>query len=171
VDKAVAVVEDVLRVEDLDQTLISGFLARLGLDLEWLPANSAIKGSYWGEPEAGIVGERVYVRDDTPVHSLLHELCHIVCMSADRRSRLDRDAGSDDLEESAVCYLQIVLSEKLPGVGADRLMSDMDSWGYSFRLGNTACWFEHDAEDARCWLIREGLLTPAGQPVFRLRGT
>jgi hypothetical protein len=171
VNKAVAVVEEVLRVEDLGQSLVSDFLARLGLNLEWLPANSAIDGSYWGEPEAGIIGENVYVRDDTPVHSLLHEVCHIVCMSADRRSRLDRDAGSDDLEESAVCYLQIVLSETLPGVGADRLMSDMDRWGYSFRLGNTARWFEQDAEDARHWLIREGLLTSAGQPVFRLRGS
>lgn len=170
-NKAIAVVEDVLRVADIGQPLVSDCLARFGLDLEWLPANSAIKGSYWGEPEAGIVGECVYVRDDTPVHSLLHEVCHIVCMSAERRSGLVRDAGSDDLEESAVCYLQIVLSEMLPGVGASRLMSDMDSWGYSFRLGNTACWFDHDAEDARRWLISEGLLTSADQPFFRLRGS
>ena len=96
-NKAVAVVEEVLRVEDLGQTLVSNFLARLGLNLEWLPANSTINGSYWGEPEAGIIGESVYVRDDTPVHSMLHEVCHIICMSADRRSCLDRDAGSDVL--------------------------------------------------------------------------
>ena len=27
-------------------------------------------------------------------------------------------------------------------------MADMDTWGYSFRLGDTRSWFERDAEDA-----------------------
>ncbi|RZA32723.1 MAG: hypothetical protein EOP92_24595, partial [Lysobacteraceae bacterium] len=56
------------------------------------------------------------------------------------------------------CYLQIVLADGLPGVGRDRLMADMDAWGYSFRLGSTQAWFEHDAEDARAWLATRGLL-------------
>ena len=31
-------------------------------------------------------------------------------------------------------------------------MTDMDRWGYSFRLGSTRAWFEEDAEDALEWL-------------------
>jgi hypothetical protein len=86
-----------------------------------------------------------------------------------RRANLDRDAGGDDLEESAVCYLQILLADFLPGVGAERLMSDMNAWGYSFRLGSTRRWFEDDASDAREWLMQQGLVTPRGVPVFQLR--
>ena len=87
-------------------------------------------------------------------------------MTADRRSGLDRDAGGDDLEESAVCYLQIVLADLLEGVGQQRLMRDMDTWGYSFRLGNTREWFERDAEDAAEFLKNHGLLTNKGLPTF-----
>ena len=90
-------------------------------------------------------------------------------MPAERRAVLDRDAGGDDLEEAAVCYLQIVLADHLSRVGADRLMADMDTWGYSFRLGSTARWFGEDAEDARNWLINKGLLQQNDQVVFRLR--
>jgi hypothetical protein len=50
-------------------------------------------------------------------------------------------------------------------------MQDMDTWGYSFRLGTTGRWFEDDADDARAWLIDEGLLSSVGEPVFRLRGS
>ena len=116
-----------------------------------------------------MVGYKVFVRSDTPVHSLLHEACHIICMSEERRAQLETDAGGDDIEECAVCYLQVVLSDELAGVGRDRLMVDMDEWGYSFRLGNTRSWFEGDAEDARNWLIEKGLLTRSDRPVFRLR--
>lgn len=130
---------------------------------------AAIPGSFWGEPEAGIIGNAVYLRPDTPVHSMLHECCHIVCMDGERRRNLDRDAGGDDLEESAVCYLQIVLADELPEVGRERLMRDMDAWGYSFRLGSTACWFEQDADDAATWLTGHGLLTRSLEPTFRLR--
>ena len=50
-----------------------------------------------------------------------------------------------------------------------RLMQDMDAWGYSFRLGSTACWFREDAEDARKWLIDNQLLSDDNQPLLRLR--
>ena len=79
------------------------------------------------------------------------------------------DAGGDDLEESSVCYLQILLADRLPGVGRSRLMQDMDAWGYSFRLGSTQAWFESDAEDARVWLIDHGLVTAGDNAVFKLR--
>jgi len=121
-----------------------------------------IPGSFWGEREAGLIGSRIYARLDTPVHSVLHEGAHFICMTPERRAGLDRDAGGDDAEESAVCYLQIVLADSLPNVGRERLCRDMDEWGYSFRLGSAAAWFAEDAEDARQWLIDRGLIDAAG---------
>ncbi len=41
-------------------------------------------------------------------------------------------------------------------------MQDMDSWGYTFRLGSARAWFEQDAEDARAWLEERNLLPEAG---------
>ena len=133
------------------------------------PVEQAITGSFWGDSEAGVVGRTVYARNDTPVHSLLHETCHVICMSGERREHLETDAGGDDLEEAAVCYLQVVLADAIDGVGRERLMADMDARGYSFRLGNTASWFINDAEDARKWLIDNKLLTHEGIATFQLR--
>lgn len=158
-----------LRVGELGREAISALLDRYGLTASWIADDLPITASFWGEPEAGIIGRQLFLRADTPVHSLLHEVCHIICMTDERRSRLDRDAGGDDLEEAAVCYLQIVLADYLAGTSSERLMQDMDSWGYSFRLGSTARWFADDAEDARHWLRSKGLLDTAGGPVFRLR--
>ena len=103
------------------------------------------------------------------MHSVLHETGHAICMTAERRARLDRDAGGDDLEEAAVCYLQVLLADELEQVGRARIMRDMDAWGYSFRLGDTQTWFRHDAEDARAWLREHGLIDQHDRPTFRLR--
>lgn len=149
--------------------LLEALLARYGLQLRVQADEQAITGSFWGDSEAGVVGRSVYVRNDTPVHSLLHEVGHIICMSSERRENLDTDAGGDDLEEAAVCYLQILLADEIAGVRRARLMRDMDTWGYSFRLGDTESWFERDAEDARKWLIDCELLTAGGELRFRLR--
>jgi len=146
-------------------------LGRYGLAVEWIADGAPITASFWGDPEAGVAGTRVFIRSDTPVHSMLHEACHIICMTADRRERLDRDAGGDDLEESAVCFLQIILAGLLAGVGRDRLMADMDAWGYSFRLGATSAWFDGDAQDAVAWLREQNLITRCNDPIYRLRGT
>ena len=89
---------------------------------------------------------------------------------AERRTALDTDAGGDDAEESAVCYLQVLLADALPGVGRDRLFADMDAWGYSFRLGSARAWFERDAQDACLWLRRQGLTDAADRPTGRCRG-
>jgi len=156
-------------VSDVSHAALCSVLQRYGLDLVRQAQDTKICGSYWGDSEAGITGRRVYVRADTPVHSLLHEACHVICMSEDRRSALQCDAGGDDLEESAVCYLQVVLADHIEGVGRDRLMLDMDAWGYSFRLGNTRDWFQTDAEDAAEFLMNHGLLNASGEPTFRLR--
>jgi hypothetical protein len=39
----------------------------------------------------------------------------------------------------------------------------MDAWGYTFRLGSAAAWFESDADDARAFLAQQGLVDAAGQ--------
>jgi len=158
-----------LCVSDVSRAAIDRLLLRYDLELVQQPAGAAISGSFWGDSEAGIIGRKVYVRPDTPIHSMLHEASHVICMTADRRMGLDRDAGGDDLEESAVCYLQVVLADSIEGVGRARLMRDMDAWGYSFRLGNTRDWFQSDAEDALEFLKNHGLLNAAGEPTFQLR--
>ena len=68
-----------------------------------------------------------------------------------------------------MCYLQLLLADLLPEVGAQRLMRDMDAWGYSFRLGSTARWFYEDADDAGLWLERAGIVDGDRQLTFRLR--
>ena len=158
-----------LRIADTGPGPVRALLERFGLGLELVADSATIPGSFWGEPEAGVIGTRVYARLDTPIHSVFHESGHIICMTADRRESLHRDAGGDDLEESAVCYLQVLLGDCLEGVGRDRLMRDMDGWGYSFRLGSTSAWFDNDADDAHGWLLGHGLITRDGMPTFRLR--
>jgi len=160
----------VLRVRDLPAEALTRLFAPWGLIPVHLPEDAGIPGSFWGAPEAGLVGDRLYVRPDTPVHSALHEGCHYICMDPGRRRALHTDAGGDALEEAAVCYLQILLADRLPGVGRERLMRDMDAWGYSFRLGSARRWFLEDAEDARDWLLREGLIDRRSLPTGRLRG-
>lgn len=161
---------DVLRVADVAAGAIDRLLSRFGLGARRVADGEPIPASFWGAPEAGIDGTTVSFRCDTPVHSLLHETCHVVCMSEDRRAGFSTNAGGDAIEEAAVCYLQILLADHLPGVGRMRLMQDMDAWGYSFRLGSTGRWFVWDAADAADWLQDKGLLTPQNEPAFRLRG-
>jgi hypothetical protein len=68
-----------------------------------------------------------------------------------------------------VCYLQILLADRLPGFGRARMLADMDAWGYSFRLGSARRWFEEDAQDARDWLLSHGLITADEQPTWTSR--
>jgi hypothetical protein len=151
-----------LRMEHGFHRPLERLLAGYGLDIVRVPGGADIPGSYWGESEAGLIGARLYVRDDTPLHSALHEACHFICMDDTRRAALERDAGGDYDEENAVCYLQILLADLLPGVGRTQLCHDMDEWGYTFRLGSASAWFEQDAGDARAWLQRRGLIDAAG---------
>lgn len=144
-------------------------LQRYGMSLERVQDGAPIPGSYWGECEAGLIASRLLARLDTPVHSTLHEACHFICMDQARREQLHTDAGGDDLEECGVCYLQILLADHLPGLNRDTLMDDMDDWGYSFRLGDTRNWFHHDADDAREWLITNGLIDMDENVLFVVR--
>jgi hypothetical protein len=163
------VTSDVLRLGALGPASVAALLVRYGMTLELLAADEPIPGSFWGECEAGLRGGTLYARPDTPVHSILHEACHFICMSPERRAALDTDAGGDDAEESAVCYLQVLLSDALAGVGRERICADMDAWGYSFRLGSTRAWFERDAEDARAWLRGHALTDASDRPTGRCR--
>ena len=149
---------DVIRVGDQDFENLRALIASRGLVLERVADGEPIPGSYWGEPEAGIIGSHVYVRNDTPVHSMLHEACHLIVLPPERRAAVHTDATDSVPEEDATCYLQIVLADALPSVGSERLMADMDAWGYTFRLGSARAWFQQDAEDARNWLLQRGLL-------------
>lgn len=148
----------VTRLADIDFDAAAALLARYGLRLHRVADGAPIPGSYWGEPEAGIIGCDVHVRGDTPVHSMLHEACHLIVLPPERRAQVHTDATDSVEEEDATCYLQIVLADALAGVGSARLMADMDAWGYTYRLGSTRAWFEHDAENARHWLLERGLL-------------
>jgi len=143
---------EVLRLDQIDAAALARLLDEFGLELVRVPDRAAIPGSYWGAPEAGVIAHRVYVRGDTPVHSALHEACHLIVLPPERRARVHTDATDSVAEEDATCYLQILLAGRLPDVGSARLMADMDAWGYTFRLGSARAWFERDAEDARRWL-------------------
>lgn len=147
----------VLRVGQIGFEAPAALLARFGLQLRRVPAGEPIPGSFWGDQEAGIIGTTVYARDDTPVHSLLHEAGHLIVLPPERRPDVHTDATDSIEEEDATCCLQIVLADELPGVGSARLMADMDAWGYTFRLGSARAWFEQDAENARAFLKARGL--------------
>lgn len=159
----------VARLADIDCPGFQSLLARFGLTVEIAQAQAPIPASYWGESEAGLRLDRLYVRPDTPLHSALHEACHYICMDRARRAVLDTDAGGDYAEEDAVCYLQILLADAIPGFGRARMLADMDDWGYTFRLGSARAWFEQDAQDARDWLLRHGLIDAQQRIAWRVR--
>ena len=148
----------ILLISDIDLGSLHELLSSYGMQLQLVEQGVRIPGSYWQDPEAGLIGNTLYIRDDTPVHSALHETCHYICMDEERRRQLDTDAGGGYEEENGVCYLQILLSDRIAEMGRERMFLDMDEWGYSFRLGSAKTWFEQDAEDAETWLQQRGLL-------------
>lgn len=159
----------VLRVHQADHAALAALWARYQLRVVALPDGQPLPGSYWGEDEAGLVGDQLFIRPQTPIHSAFHEACHYLCMDAARRQGLHTDAGGDFAEENGVCYLQILLADALPPMSRARMCQDMDAWGYTFRLGSAQAWFERDADDARDWLITHGLLDGHSRPTWRKR--
>jgi hypothetical protein len=143
---------------DLSPGVTQEFLAKQGLALTLLSGNADIPASYWGAPEAGIIGNMIYSRPDTPLHSILHTACHWLCMDEARRASVHTSAGGDDAEEVAACYLQCLVAEEIPGYSRECMFCDMDLWEYQFRFGSARRWFEEDAEDAREWLLNRGLI-------------
>jgi hypothetical protein len=158
-----------LRMAGLNRLAVATLLDRYQLELRLHAIGADIPGSYWGESEAGLIGKVLHARSDTPLHSVLHEAAHFICMTPERRTGLHTDAGGNDAEECAVCYLQLLLARELPQFGIARACDDMDEWGYSFRLGSTRAWFEQDAEDARLWLLNEGVINADGSLSGALR--
>ena len=148
----------VLLCNDIDLLQLHSLLNRYGMTVKTVNDNESIPGSFWQPPEAGLIGNTLYIRNDTPVHSALHEACHCVCMDTKRRDNLDTNAGGDYQEEDAVCYLQILLSDHINEMNQERMFSDMDEWGYTFRLGSAQAWFEKDAEDALQWLEKNKII-------------
>ena len=142
----------VLRIHQTGWESLTALFARAGLTIEPVRPGLPIPGSHWGDDEAGLIGHTLYARTDTPVHSVLHEACHWLLMDEQRRRNLHTDAKGSAVEEMAVCYLQVLLSELVPDMGRERMFLDMDRWGYSFRVGSSRAWFEQDAEDALAYL-------------------
>lgn len=161
--------DNVLNCTEQTQLQLKNMLAKFGLTIVYVELNQSIPGSFFGEREAGLKGNQLYLRYDTPVHSALHEACHYICMSPERRNQLDTDAEGDFAEENGVCYLQILLADELTGVGQNRMMIDMDRWGYSFRLGSARTWFETDAEDAVAWLQNYNIIDQREQVTWQSR--
>ena len=159
----------VLRLEDVGPAAVEKLLSIYGLSLRTVAMDKDIPGSFWGDEEAGLIGHELVARADTPLHSILHETCHYICMDKIRRDAVDTDAGGDYDEENAVCYLQILLADHIDGFDRDRMFKDMDRWGYTFRLGSARAWFERDADDALAWLLRFGLVDSQQQPCWALR--
>lgn len=156
----------VMTVAALATDALDALLAPLGLRWQPVPDGAEIPGSYWGDSEAGLIGNCLYLRRDTPVHSALHEACHWLLADAERRAALHTNAGGTDTEENAVCYLQCLLADRLDGYTRARCFADMDAWGYNFILGSAAAWFERDSEDAQRLLRERGWLPlpPGSEP-------
>ena len=93
----------VLLCSDINLEQLQTLLGHYGIVVKTVAKDEQIPGSFWQPPEAGLVGNALYVRDDTPVHSALHEACHYICMDHKRREKLDTDAGGGDEEENGVC--------------------------------------------------------------------
>ncbi len=161
----------ILTCGDIDFSQLQLLLGKYALTIHLVEDKQKIPGSWFGDPEAGIIKNNLYVRHDTPVHSALHESCHYVCMSPERREHLHTDVGGDFNEENAVCYLSILLSDFIEGFGRDRMFSDMDEWGYTFRLGSSKIWFDKDAQDAFEWLVTKKIIFSNQLPSWEINNT
>lgn len=159
----------VLTCADIELDDLRALLEKFNLKTSIVDPGADIPGSWFGDSEAGIIKNTLYIRMDTPVHSALHESCHYICMDEQRRQHLHTNAEGGYDEENGVCYMQILLSDYIPGLGQQRIFNDMDEWGYTFRLGSSRAWFENDAEDAKQWLLNHKLIDSDNKPLWVLR--
>lgn len=158
-----------IRYEDLSPDAIQELLAPYGIAVQCVNSGADIPHSFWGNPEAGRLDDALYIRPDTPIHSLLHESAHYVCMSPKQREQRVVDAKGTAMEENACCYLQVLLADKLQNYDREQLMKDMDDWGYSFRLGSAKRWFTEDASEVREWLVEQEIIDHQGEITWQLR--
>lgn len=159
----------ILTIADIQLAQLQSVLGKYNLTVHLVDENQKIPGSWFGETEAGIIENNLYIRNDTPVHSALHEASHYICMAPERRDKLHTNAGGDYDEENGVCYLSLLLSNYIDGFGIDRMFSDMDEWGYTFRLGSSKAWFEEDAKEVFDWLLSHNIISKDGDPDWKLR--
>ncbi|PWQ98918.1 hypothetical protein [Leucothrix arctica] len=160
---------NVLRLSEVSSVELKSLLEKYDLQLIISPLNEAIPGSFWGDEEAGLIHNKVYARLDTPIHSIFHESCHFICMTQARREQLHTNAGGTQDEENAVCYLQLLLCNEIGAITAEKMMGDMDTWGYNFMLGSCRAWFEQDAKDSSQWLIDHKIISNDETPTYLLR--
>ena len=159
----------ILTCADINLKQLQDLLGKYNLEIITVDDNEEIPGSWFGDSEAGIIKNKLYIRMDTPVHSALHESCHYICTDETRRKNLHTDAGGDYDEENGVCYLQILLADFIPDFGRKRMFEDMDEWGYTFRLGSSKAWFNEDAEDAEKLLINYKIINTSKKILWNLR--
>ncbi|MBP3194486.1 MAG: hypothetical protein J6M05_02315 [Cardiobacteriaceae bacterium] len=145
---------------------LCNLLLKFGLKTEFVADGADIPGTYWGEPEAGLISDTLFVRRDTPVHSALHEAAHWICMDDKRRRNLHTEAGGTVMEECAVNWLQILLAEELSDVGRENMLADMTAWKYSYREGSVYAWLKGDGLEARDWLIEKQIINKDGELTF-----
>ena len=166
-------VQQMKTLTDLGFSEVSHFLMQFSLELVLVPDAAKIPGSFWGDSEAGLIKNTLYARCDTPIHSILHEAGHFICMTQGRRENLHTNAlgktKGDFVEENATCYLQILLADEIENYGREKILSDMDEWGYTFRLGSTKQWFDNDSQDAQEWLLKHKLINENKKYNFTLR--
>ncbi len=135
---------------DIEPAAIERLLTAFGLSLAGVAPGASIPGSYWGDSEAGLVGDRLFARADTPVHSLLHELGHYVCMDptaarcARHRCGRRRRRGSGRVLPAGVARRRACEAS-----AASAASRDMDTWGYSFREGSARAWLAGDGVPRR----------------------
>ena len=78
-----AVSDDPTNVVNCDQQRhqeLAKLLQPYGLIIKAVSMDTPIPGSFFGEREAGLISNTLYLRYDTPLHSALHEACHYICM-------------------------------------------------------------------------------------------
>lgn len=155
--------------ENITNGSICKVLNRYDLVLNTVAPYTNIPYSFWGAPEAGRKNNQLYVRFDTPLHSILHEVSHYVCMSQNQRCLNSYDAGGGVFEENATCFLQILLSDHICGYNRTQQMQDMDNWGYNFRLGSSSSWFQQDTEETRQWLQNFNIIDKCCNITWKLR--
>lgn len=153
--------------ENLNSDSIKDLLSHCGIQINCSKPGVKIPHSFWGTPEAGRKNNRLYIRGDTPIHSILHEACHYVCMPTTQRTLEQIDAKGTAIEENATCYLQILLADHIQGYSRSQLMQDMDDWGYSFRLGSANAWFNQDADEVCQWLKKHQVINTNGEITWK----
>ena len=161
---------DVLRLGAGFEDAVAALLAGWGLELGVVADGAPIPFSYHGEPEAGLEERRVWVRADTPLHSVLHEACHALCMDGARRGALARDAGGDFRRGKRRLLPADPARRPAARRGRGAAARGHGSLGAT-RSGSARArrWFESEADDARRWLVQHGLTDDAGRPTGRAR--